>query len=101
VSDQQVRCVKLPDFDPAKSNIKEGCEFVSASGVLDIERRHIKIESALFNFQDFIGVFKRENGASNFANVELDLAGLNGCEVEVKIKVLKFPSNHKGEDKKQ
>jgi hypothetical protein len=81
----------MPKFDPTKTSIKEGYEFVSASGTLEVEQRLIKIPDALFSFQDYVGLFTRKDGAANLANVERDLAVLNGCEVEVRIKILKFP----------
>lgn len=90
--EQTMNCIPLPKFDPTKATIKEGHEFISASGILDVEQRNIKIPDALFDFQDHVGLFVNKNGASNFANVERDLAHLNGCEVEVRIKILKFPT---------
>lgn len=82
----------LPKFDPTKHNvIKEGYEFVSAEGVLEIEKRLVTVEESMLNMEDFVGMFTRENGGSNFSNVEHDLALLNGCKVRVKIEILKFP----------
>lgn len=82
-----------------KGTIKEGEDFLSLSGVLDVERRCTIVENMtgfpIVHMEDFVGMVTRKDGGSNFANVERDLAHLNGCDVEVRIKIVAFPKSQK------
>jgi len=77
-------------FVPIPRNTKvEPKEFVSAEGRIEVEKR---IDySELGSIETMVGLFVRENGASNIANVERDLEHLNGCLVRVKIEILEVP----------
>jgi hypothetical protein len=80
-------------FKPLPKNTKAKLgEFVSAEGVIDVQKRYTELPT-----ETIVGLFKREDGASNIANVEHDLAALNGCKVRVKIEVLEVPKEEKGD----
>lgn len=86
----------LPIYKP-----KEGMELkevVQAEGVIEIQRRIMKDEKALFGLETYVGGFKRVNGFTNLSSIESALAHLNGCKVRVKIELLEFPSNEDNND---
>lgn len=78
-------------FEPIPKNtkVKVG-KFVLAEGIIDVEKRY-----TTFPTETIVGLFRRENGASNFGNVEHDLAWLNGCKVRVEVEILEVPKINK------
>ena len=77
-------------FSPIPRNTKAKLgEIVLAEGVINVQKR--LIETPTLSLEDIVGTFDRENGASNFAIVETDLAHLNGCKVRVKVEILEVP----------
>jgi hypothetical protein len=127
-----------------KQKLVPGYSFVSAEGILEIEKRRIKgkwyddltyeekadsqrqvealfrkhngnteelkkeltllfnlSKTDLFDFEDYVGLFTRENGAANFANVEHDLVMLQGCEVRVNIEIVKLPVQFISQEKQK
>ena len=85
----------IPKYIPSEG--MELKEVVQAEGVIEIQRRRMEDKDTLFSFEDYVGLFTRENGATNLSTIESALAHLNGCKVRVKIELLEFPTvNSKG-----
>lgn len=80
----------IPIYTPSEG--MELKEVVQAEGVIEIQRRRMEDKTNLFSFEDYVGLFTRENGATNLSTIESALAHLNGCKVRVKIEILEFPS---------
>ena len=64
---------------------------VIAEGVVHAEKRFTTMA-----IECVIGYIERKNGCSNLANVEQELAYLNGCKVRVIFEILKLPQKEEG-----